>query len=369
MKLLWLTENYYPNRGGMAQSCDRIVYNLRQTGIIIDVIHFSNRRKPFANEKQLNGSYTACSLNEDVSHSLNLLNNYLLSLKEKQYDYLVAFGGYLPVFSAPVLAKWFNWKLITLFRGNDFDSAVFTPKRRDYLFYAIENSEIIFTVDSTKKLKIEKLFPQKRVEFIANGINTNDWYAGKSDLKNAKKLRERKIPENKKIIGLFGHLKHKKGLDFFLEAIRISGQTEKIHLLIVGELPEKSKELLNLSEISFSAYNFMDKYELLSYYPACDAVAIPSFYDGMPNVLLEAGALGVTFIASEVDGIKDLMTKPDFGFLFTPGNLHECSHSIISFVNSDKEKLKEKGKKLKKHIIKYFDDKIETEKYLKAINA
>ncbi len=352
----------------MAQSCDRIVHNLRQKGVIIDIIHFSNRRNSFLSEKQVNGTYTACSIDEDISHSLNLLNNFLLSQKENpKYDYIVAYGGYLPVFCVPIFSKWLEIPQITLIRGNDFDSAIFTPKRRDYLMESIENSEVTFTVDSTKQWKIQKLFPHKRVEFVANGINTLEWYAGKSDKKNAKAWREKNLPSGKKLIGLFGHLKAKKGIDFFIESIRISQQTKKIHLLIVGELPKETKDLLNLSEISFSHYEFMDKYELLSYYPACDAIAIPSFYDGMPNVLLEAGALGIPFIAANIDGIKDVLTDEKHGFLFSAGNIHECSHKLIDFVNADIQILNEKGKKLQKHIINHFSDTSETEKYFKIL--
>ncbi|MFN3315646.1 MAG: hypothetical protein ACK40K_02455, partial [Raineya sp.] len=41
MKVLWLTENYPPNRGGMAQSCDRIVFNLRKNSVEIHLLHLT----------------------------------------------------------------------------------------------------------------------------------------------------------------------------------------------------------------------------------------------------------------------------------------------------------------------------------------
>ena len=59
------------------------------------------------------------------------------------------------------------------------------------------------------------------------------------------------------------------------------------------------------------------------------------------------------------------MTDNEHGFLFEVGNLHSCSHALIDFVNSDNEILKEKGKKLKKHILKKYNDSLETEKYIK----
>ena len=38
-RLLWLTENYPPDRGGMSVSCDRIVRGLRRAGVHVDVVH------------------------------------------------------------------------------------------------------------------------------------------------------------------------------------------------------------------------------------------------------------------------------------------------------------------------------------------
>jgi len=367
MKLLWFTENYYPSRGGMAQSCDRIVFNLRQKGIEIDVVHFTNRGKAFVTEIQQNGSYTACSIDEDISHSLNLLSNFLLA-KKSIYDFILAFGGYLPIFSAPIFSKWLGIKLITMIRGNDFDSALFTPKRRDILFYALEKSELIFTVDSAKKWKIEKLFPSIRTEFIANGINLSDWKLSKSDLKNAKKWKEKNVQKQARIIGLFGHLKQKKGIDFFIEALCLSMISSKIHLLIVGDLPTETQELLAISQISYSQYDFMDKYELLSYYPVCHAVALPSFYDGMPNVLLEAGGLAIPFIAADIHGISDVLSAGEHGFLFEVGNLNACAHALFDFVNTEENILQEMGNKMKKHIEENFSDTLETQKYFSLLS-
>src|SRR4051794_41636068 len=59
---LWLTETYPPSRGGMAQSCDRIVRGLRRRGVTVDVLHFTptTRGRTWAIERQAGGRYLAC---------------------------------------------------------------------------------------------------------------------------------------------------------------------------------------------------------------------------------------------------------------------------------------------------------------------
>ena len=47
-RVLWLTGHYPPSRGGMAQSCDRIVRGLRAAGAEVDVAHLTRRARPWA---------------------------------------------------------------------------------------------------------------------------------------------------------------------------------------------------------------------------------------------------------------------------------------------------------------------------------
>ncbi|MDD3147641.1 MAG: glycogen synthase, partial [Candidatus Riflebacteria bacterium] len=55
MHLLWLTENYPPRRGGMAQACDRIVHNLRRAGLSVDVAFFSCAASELRQTERQNG--------------------------------------------------------------------------------------------------------------------------------------------------------------------------------------------------------------------------------------------------------------------------------------------------------------------------
>ena len=79
-------------------------------------------------------------------------------------------------------------------------------------------------------------------------------------------------------------------------------------------------EDLNPGELQVTTLPFLDRYELLPWYAACDWLAIPSFYDGLPNVLVEAAALGVPMLASRVDGMADVLVDGETALLFDPGD-------------------------------------------------
>lgn len=367
-RFLWITENYYPSRGGMSQSCDRITTNLRQNGVYIDILHLTTAQLSKKEKQGSNGNYYAIELNEDQAHSINLAWIKAEQLHaESAYTHVVAFGGNLPLVAAPVFAKWLGAKLITLLRGNDFDMAVFSSRKQDILLQALRQSELVCTVSSDKKQKINQLLPGVSVEYVPNGITPN-WKLLPSDIENAKKWKsELHIDKEILIIGLFGVLKAKKGFDFFLEALRVAHLITDVHLIITGEILPESLHKLQNSEISYSMLPFQDRYDLLQYYAVCDAIALPSFYDGMPNVLLEAGAVGIPPIVSDIPGLTDVVENKNFGWIFQNNNIKEAATQLLAFAETPAQERKKIGENIKNRILEHFNDQKETQHYLKLL--
>src|SRR5204862_5809754 len=128
-------------RGGMAQSCDRIVHSLRRAGVIDDVAHFSQRAQKWKTEVRRNGRDWVCPTGNVPSHAMNCLWN-VLSKQPGAFTHVVAFGGVLPMIAAPVYSAWLGAPLVTLLRGNDFDTAIFSTKRADVLREPLQKSSL-----------------------------------------------------------------------------------------------------------------------------------------------------------------------------------------------------------------------------------
>ena len=359
-RLLWLTENYPPQRGGMAQSCDRIVHGLRQEGFVIDVVHFVASDRATPTKELLQGSYT--SIGNGPSESFVLNRAWLQLRKLPPPDYLVCFGGLLPMTGAPIFSKWLNTPLVTLIRGNDFDESLFAPRKRKLLEDCLNQSTLICTVSAEKQWKIQQLSPDHKVLFIANGIDANAWKASTHELEFAEQFRS-KIPSNKIVLGLFGDLKAKKGVPFLLEALRKNRWANALHLLLIGEMQETIETLLTKHQITYDRLPFQDRFQLLKYYLCCDAMAIPSFYDGMPNVLLEAGALRVPVIGSKVDGMIDVIEAVSPECLFEADSEDGCRKAIYSIIQRSEKERKQLGLRLQQHIQQNFTHRHEIEKY------
>ncbi len=368
MRPLVLTENYPPDRGGMAQSCDRIVRSLRSAGLPVDVAHLGRREHRSRLEQQEGGVLLTSPFDDDPSHAINLLWNELSRLPDRP-SHVVAFGGATPLLAGPAVAAWLGVPLVTLLRGNDFDTGLFSLRRGWVLRDALERSAAVATVTRDHQRKVSALFPATDVRFIPNGIDPAEWSLVAHDLERAARWRAEHVSEGKRVLGMFGHLKQKKGGAFFLDALRRAGVDDRLHLLIVGDVePEMIAHLQSIeSAVSWTHVPFVDRFELLHYYAACNVVVIPSLYDGMPNVLLEAGALGVPPIASTAGGMADLLAGGENSLTFPPGDVHECRRALVEAATLPLEALRRMGERLRATILSGFRHDHEASRYVKLL--
>lgn len=348
----------------MAVSCDRIVRSLREKSVEVDVAHFSARFLNWKTERKMGGRQFSCPAREDVSHALN---RFWSLIENEKYTHVAAFGGLLPIMAAPVYAAWLKSPLITLIRGNDFDAGIFSMKRGDILREALKNSACVCAVSQDKVNKISLLFPQTKLVWTPNGIDLDEWEFSEIDKISARAWRDENVRENRRVLGFFGHLKRKKGGLFFLKNLLRSGFSEKFHLLFIGDADEETLAWLenHKEQVDFTVLPFLDRYELLPFYAACDFVVIPSFYDGMPNVLLEAAALGVPFLSSNTGGMRDVLKNGETAVVFETGDEYSCRRAIETAANLSETDLK----KMDDNCIalaRKFNHQAETERYLQV---
>jgi len=363
-KFLWLTENYPPQRGGMAQSCDRIVSGFQSAGATVNVYHFTSRNRNSAKKTQM-GSYVPLQVYDNESHTINVAWNQIS--KQTTYDGIICFGSHLSAIAAPVFAKWLDIPLITLIRGNDFDHALFTPRKRAILNDLITNSSFCFTVSRDKANKIKKIWPESNAHYIPNGIDTSSWYPTESEVSFSADWKKENLEVGKKNIGLFGDLKPKKGALFLFESLSKTAVIDKYQFLLIGNIAEEIKTYLEEQQIRYVNIEFQDRYQLLKYYLCLDGLAIPSFYDGMPNVMLEAGALGIPIIGANVDGMKDMIAHQQDGILFHPGDSDDCRKAFYDFNRLTYSEINQLGKSLQSKITNEYNEKHEINNYQKHL--
>lgn len=368
MIISWFTENYPPSKGGMSRSCDRIILNLREH-CTVNVYHFTNKFKAFDTTAQVNGNYTAIPVFEDSSHTLNTLWAFIKDNPDVlKSDVLVAFGSHLCLKGIPLMSQWLKKPILSCFRGNDFDTALFSQKKQD-LLYTIENANAIASVTKEKVDRIKLLNLNEHVYYTPNSIHLENWRVLNSDIKLSKQYKASlHLDEKTKVIGLIGFLKQKKGIDFFISCLKKSELYTNTHLRFVGDLEAHIETHLNTLNIPYSIVKPESQTELIANYLICNAVAIPSIYDGMPNVIFEAAALNIPVIASNAGGIPNVLSSEN-AFLFNVLNESSLLNALSEFQNSNTNQLENKTQNLRTLVENKFTPAQETKNYLDIFNT
>ena len=372
MRLLWLTENYPPRRGGMAQACDRIVMNLRRAGLIIDLVFFSCAATRMCCNERQQGLEMVIPVGDSPAHDLNCLFNLLQRPAIKgSYTGIVAFGGNLPVLALPVFAAWLDCPAYTLLRGNDFDLGIFVPQKRLALRDAILASSKVCVLSSELQRRVASFFPGARLALVPNGIDTDIWQPEPFDTTRAEKWRQTNVGPEMVVVGMIGQFKAKKGGMFLLENVIRAAMTNNFHFVVVGDVEPDLQAWLeqNKHQLHMSRFPFTDRFELISHYLACDYITLPSHYDGMPNVLLEAGALGRPVIAARTGGIMEVLPDAILPLTFHPGDSDECMQALRSALTQTAGVRQMAGQALKDRIVRNFNAAVETAAYMKIFQA
>lgn len=363
MHPLFITETHPPDRGGMAESCDRIVRGLQRAGAVVDVLHFDRRAAKASVRDGAHGRHLRWPAEESAPHAINCAwNRVKTAFDLEAITHVVAFGGATPIAAAPAFAAWLNRPLVTLLRGNELDFGLFDPRRRPMLEDALVRSAAVCTVTTEQADKVASLFPEVNVQVIANGIDFDLWQTTDADRERALAWREQHAG-GRRVLGCFGHLKAKKGLPFFLDALRLSGAADRFHLLLIGEA-----EVLPLDGLSYTQIATVDRYDLIPYYLASDFVVLPSHYDGFPNVLIEGAALGRPALASRVGGMRDLVVDGESALLFDPGDEHACRRAIARAAALPDDALTLLGRRAERAARERCDAREEARHYLDTLH-
>lgn len=138
------------------------------------------------------------------------------------------------------------------------------------------------------------------------------------------------------VVATAGRFLDWKGFHILIEAwTTIVRQFPGAQLVLVGSGPyeEQLRSLVAKFDLSRCVTFVPETLEARLYLAAADAIALPSFYEGMSNVLLEAMASGLPVVSSAVSGAVDLIRNGQNGYLVPPGDvavLERALHNVLS---------------------------------------
>ena len=199
----------------------------------------------------------------------------------------------------------------------------------------LKNADAVIALTEDMKREIRKVC-NRNVFVIPNAIELSE-FAG---LSREKARRELQIDIDDRIMLFVGGLRSVKGVEFLIQAMSIVGRHySKVKLLIVGDGKERqSLESLTRKLDLERLVNFIggtSHKNILGYMAASDVFVLPSLSEGFPNVLLEAMAVGLPIVATNVRGIPEIIKDGENGFLVDPKDAEGIAEKVLQFLAND----------------------------------
>jgi len=196
---------------------------------------------------------------------------------------------------------------------------------------------VVFTGEQRAAVAAKYGVDKARIAVIPNGVEATFFYS------------DQRLPGAKPRLLFVGRLSVQKNLPLLLHAL--VGISERFDTTLVGdgELEANLRDAvvgLELQNVHF--HGRVDGAELLDLYQNADIFVLPSEREGMPLVLLEAQAMGLPVVATDISGNRDVIVNGVNGLLIPPGDAEALREALLRIVSDldDYQRMSEASRNL-----------------------
>jgi glycosyltransferase involved in cell wall biosynthesis len=373
MRIALITDGIWPYvLGGMQKHSYYLCKYLAQQNVYVDLYHFNqsnydiSKLEFFSDEER---NYIS-SVIIDFPKSLPFPGHYIYNSYKHSKLIFEAIKDKLPIYDFIYTKGFTGWVLINQKSNGKIKCAKIGVKFHGYEmfqkapdfkiklqhFFLLRNpvkiisqkADIVFSYGGkiTDIIRSLDVTPEKIIE-LPSGVESNS-------LSNEIK------PVGQILRFLFlGRYERRKGIEELNDAISTivsKEQKQKTEFHFIGPIPQE-KHLQNKAVIYHG--EIRDKVKLTAAIKNCDVLICPSWSEGMPNVILEAMANGLTVIATDV-GAVNVLVNDKTGYLITNSHSVEILHAIETVCNSTNTDVNEK----KQNALNYIKESFVWEKLI-----
>jgi glycosyltransferase involved in cell wall biosynthesis len=217
-----------------------------------------------------------------------------------------------------------------------------------------------------------------KMAFVYPGVDTNEFNADIFGSREKKRVRaEFDVPQGYYLVGTIGNINSFKGHSYFIKAAnKIKDEIKDVKFLIVGskldtasaywnKLQKLVSELGLEDDVIFTGFR-SDIPEILS---ALDVFVLSSVREACPNVVLEAMAMRVPVVATDVGAVSEQVINGQTGILVQARNPTAIANAVLAYLRKPKEEIEEMLSKAQKRIDSTFSLSKITEQQKKIYEA
>jgi glycosyltransferase involved in cell wall biosynthesis len=195
-----------------------------------------------------------------------------------------------------------------------------------------------------------------------NGINTNHFSRTTSLEETATKLRlQHGISKHDVVLSFAGRIVKDKGIREIIEAFKMLNEHTKesrLFLLLIGPFEH------DLDPLSAADRDYLDRSQNIvlpgfqsdvrPWMATSDIFVFPSYREGFPNVVLQACALEVPCVVSDINGCNEIIQHGITGLIVKPKDVGTLFTALETLIN-DPQKRRSMGSLARDYVVKNFD--------------
>lgn len=156
---------------------------------------------------------------------------------------------------------------------------------------------------------------------------------------NAEAAKVSLLKDNNKFTFLFvGRIVKDKGINELVEAFMQVRKNAKARLILVGSFEDNldpinditRNQIFKCDDIIYAGPQYGK--DLLAYYAASDCFVLPSYREGFPNTVLEAGAMDLPSIVTDINGSREIIENGKNGLIIQSKNTDELTNAMTQMI-------------------------------------
>ena len=202
-------------------------------------------------------------------------------------------------------------------------------------------NKVIPEGQGVKKALIEDRITRKPLEVIhngnINGIDTSFFSIGACPVSREEKRSDLGLDDSDFAFVFVGRIVRDKGMNELADVMRkLSSSHKECKLILVGSFESELDPLLPGNEDFFKSSSnviYVGRQEdIRPFLAAADALVFPSYREGFPNVVMQAGAMGLPSIVTDINGCNEIIIEGENGVIIPPRDEEALERKMVWFL-------------------------------------
>jgi glycosyltransferase involved in cell wall biosynthesis len=243
-------------------------------------------------------------------------------------------------------------------RIHTFTGLIF-PYRSGFMFHLLKNmdrltclfaTKIIPEGDGVKQDLIKHKITRKSLRVIgngnANGIDKEHFSIELIDKVVLSDLREvHQLTKEHTVFCFVGRLVGDKGVNELIKAFTaICAEDNSVRLILVGPFERELDRLTLETEFLIDNHphiiNMGWQDDVRPYLAISDIFVFPSYREGFPNVVMQAGAMDLPSIGTDINGSNEIIIDGVNGMIIPPHNFDALKEAMFELINDKKKRIR-----------------------------